>query len=456
MGLVAREFMDDARQTAYVLGMPDLAIIEMPRGLTNLTPGEVLEIAANLKPQVVAALTSNGGGRASSDLLPSPSPDWLTYTGKDQLGALAAFQADFLDRRFGDGLPLLPPTAEAVEEMLTGTSWERDRLVAVLEPALGSATVEKIAINAVMAGCRPEHLPVVLAATEAIAVPGFCLRATAMSTGPHAPLLVVNGPIASRIGMNSGRGALGPCRESAVNMVIGRALRLVMVNCGYAYLGLFDLDTIGAPRKFSYCLAENEAASPFVPYHVDRGFAPGESTVSVLSDRFRDRCRRSGQLRARGAAADLRRFRRVVGGAVHPARLPGTQPRHLQAAEPDARPSRSCQGASPMLGWSKQDAIDYVYRESFKEARLVLAACKPQAFRKEKLWATELDPTHQDPQHGRGGLPASRRGRRGGRERPVSRRDQRARHRVNRPLPGLSRRPDQADVERPGSARRPQ
>jgi hypothetical protein len=396
VGLVAREFMDDARQTAYVLGMPDLAIIEMPRGLTNLTPGEVLEIAANLKPQVLAALTSNGGGRASSDLLPSPSPDWLTYTGKDQLGALAAFQADFLDRRFGDGLPLLPPSAEAVEEMLKGTSWERDRLVAVLEPALGSTTVEKVAINAVMAGCRPEHLPVVLAATEAIAVPGFCLRATAMSTGPHAPLLVVNGPIASRIGMNAGRGALGPCRESAVNVVIGRALRLVMVNCGYAYLGLFDLDTIGAPRKFSYCLAENEAASPFVPYHVDRGFAAGDSTVTVFSV--------GSEIDVDDLAnSEPEGLLLTYAGSAGSSGAPSTQHAYLELNHAIYKlqnlmlvpPDHAKVIAD--AGWSKQDAIDYVYRESFKEARLVLAACKPQAFRKEKLWATELDPSTKIP-----------------------------------------------------------
>ena len=167
--------------------------------------------------------------------------------------------------------------------MLAGTCRSPDEGITILEPALGVATVEKVAINAVMAGCRPEHLPVVLAAVEAAAAPEFALRFVAMSTGPHNPLIVVNGPIAARLGMNHGRGALGPGRASAVNTVLGRAMRLVMMNVGYAYVGKFDLDTIGTPRKYSMCLAENEAANPWEPLHVERGLRADESAVTVFS-----------------------------------------------------------------------------------------------------------------------------------------------------------------------------
>lgn len=388
--------MDDARQTAFTLGMPDLAIVEMPRGLTNLTPAEVIELARKFKPEVVAALTREDAGHGEATALPLATPNTFTYRGVDQFGALREFQDDYLNRNFGDGLPLLPPTAEAVEEMLTGTSWQRDQLVAVLEPALGSATVEKIAINAVMAGCKPEQLPVVLAATEAIAEPGYCLRASAMSTGPHAPLIVVNGPLAQRIGMNSGRGALGPSRQSVVNIAIGRALRLVMVNCGYAYLGLFDLDTIGAPRKFSFCLAENEVASPFPPYHVDRGFRPDESAVTLFSigseidvDDLANTTPEgvlltyAGSAGSSGAPSTQHAYLELNHGMYKLQNLMLVPPEHAKVIA-DA-------------GWSKQDAINYVYRESFKEARLVLVACKPQAFRQEKLWATELDPSTKIP-----------------------------------------------------------
>lgn len=373
-----------------------MALVEMPRGLTNLSSAEVVEIAREAKPEVLAALTSEGARHDVSGVLPLPSPPRFSYEGSDQLEALAAFQIDFLQRGFGDGFPLVPPTEEAVDAMLSGTSWARDDLVAVLEPALGSATVEKIAINAAMAGCGPEQLPVVLAATEAIAEPQFCLRSTAMSTGPHAPLIVVNGPIAGRIGMNSGRGALGPSRQSAVNIAIGRALRLVMVNCGYAYLGLFDLDTIGAPRKFSFCLAENEEDSPFSPYHVDVGFRPEDSTVtlfSIGSEIDIDDLANSepeglllsyaGSAGSSGAPSTSHSYLELNEGRYKLHNLMLVPPDHAKVIG-DA-------------GWSKQDAIDYVYRESFKEARLVLAACKPQAFRSERLWATELDPTTKIP-----------------------------------------------------------
>jgi hypothetical protein len=388
--------MDDARQTAFTLGMGDLAIVEMPRGLTNLSPAEVIDIAREAKPKVLASLTSEAAGQSEATSLPGSTPDTFTYSGSDQLAAFRVFQDDYLARGFGDGFPLLPPTPEAVKEMLSGTSWKPDQLVAVLEPGLGSATVEKIAINAVMAGCKPEHLPVVLAATEALAVPSFCLRATAMSTGPHSPLVVVNGPVARRIGMNSGRGALGPCRESAVNIVIGRAVRLVMVNCGYAYLGLFDLDTIGAPRKFSYCLAENEAESPFPPYHVDRGFRPEESAVSlwaVGSEADIDDLANfepeplmltyAGSAGSSGAPSTQHAYLDLVHGAYKPQNLMLVPPDHAKVLA-DA-------------GWSKQDTIDYVYHQSFKEARLVLAACKPQAIRPDKRWVTELDPATRIP-----------------------------------------------------------
>lgn len=396
MGLVGREFIDDARQTAYTLGMADLAIVEMPRGLTNLTPAQVIEVARAARPEVVAGLTRLDAGHGAAAALPLPTPHMFEYRGRDQFGALREFQEDFLDRGFGDGFPLLPPTPQAVEEMLTGTSWPHEQIVAVLEPALGSATVEKIAVNAVMAGCKPEQLPVVLAATEAIAEPQFCLRATAMSTGPHAPLIVVNGPLAGQIGMNSGRGALGPSRQSAVNIAIGRALRLVMVNCGYAYLGLFDLDTIGAPRKFSFCLAENEADSPFPPYHVDRGFRPDESTVTLFSV---------------GSEIDVDDLANstpeglllTYAGSAGSSGAPSTQHAYLELTHAMYKlqnvmlvpPEHAKVIAN--AGWSKQDAITYVYRESFKEARLVLAACKPQAMRPDKLWATELAPSTKIP-----------------------------------------------------------
>jgi hypothetical protein len=394
--LVAADFVEDARQTAFTLGLGDLAIVEMPRGLTNLTPPEIVEIARDIKDRVVTGLTSEDYRDMGGAVLPQPTPERFAYAADDVLEAVAQFQADFLDRQLGDGFPLVPPTRQAVDAMLTGTSWPADKVVAVLEPAFGRATVEKIAINAVMAGCKPQHLPVVLAAVEAIADDPFCLRSTAMSTGPHAPLLVVNGPIVERIGINSGRGALGPSAASAVNVVLGRALRLVMVNCGYAYLGLFDLDTIGAPRKFSFCIAENEAASPFEPFHVERGFRADDSCVSVISVESETEVQDMANFEVE---ALLRTYAGTAGtsgaASVQHTYLELNTGRHKEQNVMLVSPEHAKVIADG--GWTKQQAIEFVYRESFREARWVLNAVKTQAMRPEKRWAAELDPDTRIP-----------------------------------------------------------
>jgi hypothetical protein len=196
--------------------------------------------------------------------------------------------------------------------------------------------------------------------------------------------------------MNSGRGALGPSRDSAANIVIGRALRLVMVNCGYAYLGLFDLDTIGAPRKFSFCLAENEADSPFPPFHVDRGFEPHESTVTLFSI--------GSEIDVDDLAnSEPEGLLLTYAGSAGSSGAPSTQHTYLELNHAVYKlqnlmlvpPDHAKVLAD--AGWSKHDAIEFVYRQSFQEAKFVLAACKPQAMRPDKLWAAELDPSTKIP-----------------------------------------------------------
>jgi hypothetical protein len=143
-----------------------------------------------------------------------------------------------------------------------------------------SATIETIAINAAMAGAAPEHMPVVLAALRALADPSFNLNAIQTTTHPCTPLLVVNGPIAGRLGISGGANALG--NGYRANAVIGRAVRLVLQNVGGAVPGETDRATLGHPGKFTYCLAENEAESPWEPLHVERGFRPEVSCVTVF------------------------------------------------------------------------------------------------------------------------------------------------------------------------------
>ena len=199
-------------------------------------------------------------------------------------GPTGASMDDFdlwFDKGVTDGLPVVPPTRERVERMLSGTTRDRSELVGQVAPNYGRATVEKIGVNAVMAGCRPDYLPVVLAAVEAACDPAFNLHGLSTSTHFSAPLIVVNGPIRGRIGLNCSFGVFGPGYRA--NATIGRALRLVMINVGGVKPGETSMSTFGHPGRYTYCIGEHEEASPWPPYHVERGFGPEQSAVTVFA-----------------------------------------------------------------------------------------------------------------------------------------------------------------------------
>lgn len=179
-----------------------------------------------------------------------------------------------------DGLPILPPTPEAVERMLAYTTRDPQEVVAVLPPQKGQATVEKIAINAVMAGCLPQYFPVILTAVQALADEAYNLYGVLATTHPCSNMVVVNGPIARELGINGGYNALGQGWRS--NASIGRAIRLVMINIAGARPGTLDRATQGSPSKYAYCFAENEAHNPWEPLHVERGYDANTSTVTVV------------------------------------------------------------------------------------------------------------------------------------------------------------------------------
>ncbi|HZR84310.1 MAG TPA: TlpA disulfide reductase family protein [Candidatus Binatia bacterium] len=180
-----------------------------------------------------------------------------------------------------DGLPVVPPTEERVIRMLAGTPRDPQDVVALVPPNLAPATIEKIAINAVMAGCKPEYLPVVIAAVEAACTDEFNMHGVLATTYFAAPLVIVNGPIRKRIGLNSGINVFGQGHRA--NATIGRALNLVVRNVGGGRPGEVDRATLGQPGKFTYCIAENEEASPWPPLHVERGFAAEDSTVTLFA-----------------------------------------------------------------------------------------------------------------------------------------------------------------------------
>jgi hypothetical protein len=185
------------------------------------------------------------------------------------------------ERGWTDGLPVVPPTETRVARMLEGTTRRPDDIVAVVPPDLVACTVEKVAVNAVMAGCKPEYLPVVLAAVEAACTDEFNAHGLLATTYFSGPVVLVNGPIATAIGMNSGGNAFG--QGNRANASIGRALQLVIRNVGGGRPGEVDRATLGNPGKYTFCFAEDEAGSPWEPMSVERGFAPGASTVTLFA-----------------------------------------------------------------------------------------------------------------------------------------------------------------------------
>jgi hypothetical protein len=187
----------------------------------------------------------------------------------------------FVEKGWSDGLPIIPPIEQAVETMLAGTKRDPTEVAAAIPPCWGKATIEKIAINAVMAGCLPQYMPVIITAIEAMADERFRLAEIQPTTHPVAPLVIVNGPIVKKLDINSKTGAFGPCWRA--NATIGRAIRLILLNIGGALPGKLDLSTQGQPSKYTYCIAENEEDSPWEPLHVEKEFAASTSTVTVAA-----------------------------------------------------------------------------------------------------------------------------------------------------------------------------
>ncbi len=198
-----------------------------------------------------------------------------------RLDASAPFDEleEMFERGWTDGLPVIPPTPERVRAMLGGR--DGDLSLGTVPPGLGEATVARVAACAVLAGCRPEYFPVVLAAARAALAPAFNLNGQAVTTQPAGQLVVVNGPARELLDLNCGIGALGP--GSRANLTIGRALRLLVSLTGEGYPGRLDRSTLGHPGKLGFCIAEDEETSPWEPFHVERGFAAERSVVTLMA-----------------------------------------------------------------------------------------------------------------------------------------------------------------------------
>jgi hypothetical protein len=190
-----------------------------------------------------------------------------------------AFFALAESRGWGDGLPLVPPTEERVQAMLDSVDESPKDVLGVVEPRRGEATTEKVAVNAVMAGCLPDFFPVVVAAVRAVCEPRFNLYALNTTTCCATPVLMINGPVRHAIGIECGYSCLG--HNGRANATIGRALRLVMRNVGGAIPGAVSKSVFGQPGRVSLCFGEWEEKSPWEPFHVRRGFRPDESVLTA-------------------------------------------------------------------------------------------------------------------------------------------------------------------------------
>ncbi|MFE2068657.1 hypothetical protein ACFXDH_40865 [Streptomyces sp. NPDC059467] len=285
--IVARGFERDTDTSAKVFGVPGLRYVVVPRVFTALTAEQAAEQTLPVTEDIIRALTEDAGYDRTAVAEPEEDAgEWqesYTFRGADAVAAVDAFNTFYLERDFGDGLPLHPPTRAKVEAITEAQGRPRDELILTVPPLHGRGTLERIAVNAAMAGCTPEELPVVIAALKAIAAcPPPMNLSVLMSTGAFAPVILVNGPLVKKLGINSGRSPLGPGRGNRVNIRIGRAVALTLRNLGAWIPGRMDLDTIGTVRKNIQVLGENEDESPWEPYQVSQGLRPDDSTVTVV------------------------------------------------------------------------------------------------------------------------------------------------------------------------------
>jgi hypothetical protein len=266
--VVAKPFLSLARMERGALGLPGLSLVEVGYPIGTLPDSEIMAAANDRLDILEEALIKVQGADAVTERTA------LALLGEDDLSLAID---EFYRRGWTDGLPVVPPTTEAVQRMLG--KWKGDAPIVTVPPRWGVLTAEKLAANAVMAGCVPEHFDVLVAAFRAMSEPRFNLYGIQATTNPVAPLVIVSGPIVGKLNLNFGNNALG--QGAAANATIGRAVRLALVNVGGATPGYGDKATLGQPAKYSFCIAENEAASPWGSFRAERGFDASTSTVTV-------------------------------------------------------------------------------------------------------------------------------------------------------------------------------
>lgn len=275
MILANRGFVTDAHSAASGKGLPGLRVIGTPIACESTVAADIEAGVAGALNDIVAALTKPLTPEEKSPQPKAEKPPSIAFK-----GTLEAVNQFYYRKGWTDGLPIFPPTEEAVAEMMKGTDLPPDHIVAKMIPRMGKATVKKIAVNAVMAGALPIHMPVLIAAVDALSDKKTRFDTFEVSTGSWSPMLILNGQVRKDIHVNCSSGALSP--GNMANAVIGRAVGLIVKNVGGARKGVEDMGTIGNPGKYSLVLGEFEEESPWEPLSVERGFKKEDSTLTVF------------------------------------------------------------------------------------------------------------------------------------------------------------------------------
>ncbi|MFC1532492.1 hypothetical protein ACFL7M_03875 [Thermodesulfobacteriota bacterium] len=273
--LCNESFLDDGELSAARKGMPGLRLIPETIPCESSVREEAEKGIDQILNSIIEGLIKPLSKEEESPTLEPPkTPPRIIFKGD-----LEEVNRFYYKRGLTDGLPIIPPTEEAVAEMLTGTDLPPDHLLGTFSHRLGKATIEKIAINAVMAGALPTYMPVLIAAVKALFEPNAFFGTYQVSTGSWTPFWIINGPVRNHLRINSGSGALSP--GDIANAAIGRAMSLIISNIGGARKGLEDMGVFGNPGKYTMVIAENEEDSSWEPMHVEYGFDKQDSTVTV-------------------------------------------------------------------------------------------------------------------------------------------------------------------------------
>ena len=277
-------FVHDAKSAAEDVGMPKARMVTVKASdyyRLRGTDEEIKPIAAAIINTLIDGLKRPLTPEEASTARKKEMLDPITVRAANYELAVQKFNQVFLDNKWGDGLPLVPPTEEAVQAMLRATNRSPSEVIGTVAPKNGIATIEKIAINSVMAGAKPQYLPVVIAAMEGITDPAYDDLHMMTSTGSFNLAIMVTGPIAKEINVNSGIGFLGYGWQA--NSTIGRAVRLCLINFGRVWPGVNDMALVGRPSPQLYVFAENQDFSPWPPFHVTQGFTEQDSCVTISS-----------------------------------------------------------------------------------------------------------------------------------------------------------------------------